>query len=183
MAYDFLKLKKKAEDVKAWFKEEMGSLRTGRATPAIVENIMVESYGAKTPLKHVASISVSDARTLLITPWDASQLKGIESALSQADLGAQPIADKQSVRLSLPSLTEERRNLLIKTAGERLEKARISLRLEREEVWRDIQAQEKDGLMSEDEKFRYKDEMQKIIDATTRELEMMVERKEEEIRQ
>ncbi|MBU3925802.1 ribosome recycling factor, partial [Patescibacteria group bacterium] len=163
------------------FKKETVSLRTGRATPALVENIMVDSYGARTPLKHVASIATEDARTIRITPWDAGILKGIEQAISASSLGIQPIADKQSIRISLPELTEERRKSLIKLLGEKLEESRISLRLKREEVWKDIQEKEKNGEMSEDDKFRFKDELQKIIDKISLDLEEITRNKEKEI--
>jgi len=182
MTYNFSKLKTKTEDIKIWFKGEISTLRTGRATPAFVENIIVESYGAKTPLKHIASITTENAQTLLITPWDAGLLKDIETAISSSNLGVQPIAVEKSVRISLPSLTEERRDSLIKLIGEKMEKAKISLRAERDDTWKNIQEEEKEGLMSEDDKFRAKDEMQKIIDDTTKEFKEIADKKEVEIR-
>lgn len=181
MTYDFSNLKKRGEEIKEWFKHEATSLRTGRANPALVENIMVESYGSKTPLKHIASISAEDARTLRITPWDASSIKSIESAISVSNLGAQPIADGQSVRVSLPDLTDERRKILAKTLSAKLEESRISLRQERDKIWKDIQEKEKNGEISEDEKFRHKDEMQKLIDDISVKLEETAKTKEKEI--
>ena len=127
------------------FKQEIGALSAGRANPAMVENLLVDSYGAKTPLKHIAAISVEDARTLRIAPWDISVIKNIESAISASNLGVQPIADKQSIRISVPGLTEERRKALVKTVSAKLEEARISMRQERDKVWKDIQEGERNG--------------------------------------
>lgn len=182
MNYDFSKIKKKTEEIKEYFKTEISSLRTGRANASLVENILVDSYGSKMPLKHVASISVEDARSLRITPWDASVLKNIETAISNSNLGIQPIADKQTIRISMPELSEERRRALTKLLSEKLENAKISLRRERDEAWKDIQEKERNGEIPEDDKFRFKDELQKIIDKTTEELEMISNRKEQEIK-
>ena len=164
MNYDFSKIKSEGERVKDRFKQEVASLRTGRATPAMVEDLMVDSYGTKTPLKHLAAISAEDARTLRISPWDASTMKNIENAISTSSLGVQPIADKQTIRISLPGLTEDRRKLLVKTLSAKLEEGRISMRQERDKVWKDIQEKERAGEIPEDFKFRFKDELQKIVD-------------------
>jgi len=181
MNYDFSRIKNEGDRVKDRFKQEVASLRTGRATPAMVEDLMVDSYGTKTPLKHLAAISVEDARTLRISPWDASTMKNIESAISSSSLGVQPIADKQTIRISLPGLTEDRRKLLIKTLSAKLEEARIPLRQERDKVWKDIQEGERAGEIPEDFKFRFKDELQKIVDKVSADLEEMSKRKEQEI--
>lgn len=182
MIYNFSRIKDKAGDIKKKFQNEISSLRTGRATPAFVENIIVDSYGAKMPLKHAASINVEDARTLRITPWDISILKNIENAIANSSLGSQPIADKQSIRLALPELSEERRKALIKILSEKLEEAKIALRQERDEVWKDIQEKERKGEIPEDDKFRFKDDLQKIIDKATEEVEEIAKRKELEIK-
>lgn len=181
MPYDFSLIKSKGEEIKEWLKKEITSLRTGRATPALVENILTDVYGSKSPIKHIASISIEDARTLRITPWDASVLKNIEHALINSNLGINPIADKQSVRIFLPELTEERRKSLLKILNEKLEQSKISLKLQRDEIWKDIQAKERNGEISEDDKFRLKDELQKIIEEITEELIGIAKRKEEEI--
>lgn len=181
MLYDFSNIKNDSEEIKEWLKKETSSLRTGRATPALVENIMVDSYGTRTPLKHVASIAVEDARTIRITPWDTGVLKNIEQSISASNLGIQPIADKQSIRVALPELTEERRKSLIKLLGEKLEEARVSLKLKREEEWKDIQEKERAGEISEDDKFRHKEELQKIIDKVSAGLEEIAKNKEREI--
>ena len=181
MNYDFSKIKNEGERVRERFKQEMAALRTGRASPALVENLLVESYGEKTPLKHIASITAEDAKTLRISPWDASALKDIESAISNSNLGVQPIADKQSVRVSLPGLTEDRRKALVKTLSAKQEEAKISLRQSRDHVWKDIQEKEKNGEIPEDYKFRFKDELQKMVDKISDDLEEMAKKKEQEI--
>jgi ribosome recycling factor len=181
MRYDFSKTKNKIEETKGFFKREIGSLRTGRANPAIIEDILVDSYGSKMPLKHIASISVEDAKTLRISPWDLSIIKNIENAISASSLGIQPIADKQSIRITIPQLSEERRKALIKVLSEKLEEARISLRQERDETWKNIQEKEKSGELSEDEKFRFKDELQKMIDTANEEMDSLSKIKKEEI--
>jgi ribosome recycling factor len=180
--YDFSKIKERGEETKEWLKKETASLRAGRATPALVEDILVDSYGVKTPLKHVASISVEDARTLRIAPWDASVLVEIEKAISNSSLGVQPIADEKTVRIALPELTEERRTSLIKLLNEKMEKSKITIRQERDEVRKDIQTKEKDGEISEDEKYRFEEELQKLVDGINKDFEDIAKRKEEEIR-
>jgi len=181
MRYDFTPLKTKIEETEAFLKREIASLRTGRATPAIIEDILVDSYGSKLPIKHVATITVEDAKTLRVTPWDLSLIKNIESAISSSNLGIQPISDKQSIRITLPALSEERRKSLLKILSEKHEDAKIALRRERDDVWKDIQEKEKNKEMSEDEKFRYKDELQKMIDEANEKLEKIVETKRKEI--
>lgn len=161
--------------------KEYGGLRTGRATPALLDRVMVEAYGSKLPLQQVATISPEDARTLRVSSWDASQNKAIEKAITAANLGISVSADEKGVRVFFPELTAERRVLLIDNARERLEEARITLRLARDDAWSDIQKHERDGEMSEDEKFRYKDEMQKLIDAANEEAQKLFEKKEKEI--
>lgn len=181
MNYDFSKIKSEGDRIKERFKQEIAALRTGRASPVLVEDLLVDSYGSKTPLKHVASITAEDARTLRITPWDASVVKSIESAIVASNLGIQPIADKQSIRLTMPGLTEERRKTLTKTLSQKLEESRISLRQERDRIWKDIQEKERTGEIPEDFKFRFKDELQKIVDKTSQDLEDSAKKKEQEI--
>ena len=183
MNYNFSKIKERGEGIKECFNKETASLRTGRATPILVEDILVTSYGAKTPLKHVAAISVDDARTLRISPWDTSVIKDIEIAIAASPLGIQPLVDQQTIRVVLPELSEERRKSLVKILSDKLEESRISIKKEREEIWRDIQDKEKSGELSEDEKFRLKDELQKIVDDFNKDLENMSEKKRSEIMQ
>ncbi len=163
------------------FAEEAGTLRTGRANPGMVEGLLVDYYNAKTPLIQMASISVPEPRQIVISPWDKGVLSQIESAVRESDLGLNPVNDGSVVRITLPALTEERRRELVKTLNTRAEEARISIRNTREEAWKEIQEAEKEGLMSEDDKFRGKDELQKVIDEYNRELEALREKKEGEI--
>ncbi|MEA1929285.1 MAG: ribosome recycling factor [Patescibacteria group bacterium] len=181
MAYDFKQFKTRVLEVTDWLQKEMMSIRTGRATPTLLDSIQVESYGSRVPLKQVGSINVEDPRTLRVTLWDKEQVRGVESAIAASNLGVSAIADGNSVRVVFPELTTEKRTILLKLAKDKVEEARISLRKERERVWSDIQDQERTGQVSEDEKFRLKDELQKMIDAENKNLEEINKRKEGEI--
>ncbi len=181
MKYDFSVLQNKGKETISWLKNELVSLRSGRATPVLLDSIMVESYGARMPLKHISAISVEDAKTLRITPWDTGNLKSIESAIFASPLGISPVTDKNSIRLSVPELTDERKKILLKLISEKLEDARITMRKERDEVWKDIQEKEREGKIPEDDKFRFKEEMEKIISDFNAEMESLAERKKEEI--
>ncbi|PCI28020.1 ribosome recycling factor, partial [Candidatus Kaiserbacteria bacterium] len=158
--YDFKILKEKITEGEEWLRKEYQGLRTGRATPTLLDTINVDSYGSKVPLNQVANIGVEDARTLRISPWDASQVKEIEKAITDANLGVGISTDDKGLRVSFPELTADRRTSLIKMAKERLEDARQSLRGFREEIWGEIQTQEQSGEISEDEKFTAKDDLQ-----------------------
>lgn len=163
------------------FTEEAGTLRTGRANPGIVEGLLVDYYNAKTPLIQMASISVPEPRQIVISPWDKGVLSQIEAAVRESDLGLNPVNDGSVIRITLPALTEERRRELVKTLNSRAEEARISIRTVREEAWKEIQEAEKEGLISEDDRFRGKDELQKVIDEYNGQLETIREKKEAEI--
>ncbi|HWQ60118.1 MAG TPA: ribosome recycling factor [Candidatus Fimivivens sp.] len=163
------------------FQGEAAKLRTGRAHPSLVEDILVEYYGARTPIKQIASVSVPEPRTIAIAPWDQSSLQAVAEAIRSSDLGLNPADDGHVIRLNLPQLTEERRRDLVKALNARAEDARVSVRGIREEVWKEIQSLEKDGLIGEDEKFSGKDELQKETDRWNAELETVRKRKEEEI--
>ncbi|MFC1756991.1 ribosome recycling factor [Patescibacteria group bacterium] len=182
MAYDFKKFKQHAEKTENWFQDEISLLRTGRATPALIENIKVDYFGAKSPLKGVASTSVEDARTLVVKPWDTDMIMPVEQAIANSELGLQAITEKDFVRVIFPELTEERRQSLLKILREKVEEAKVSLRREREDIWKDVQRKEKDGEISEDEKFRGKDELQKLIDESSRNIDETAFKKENEIK-
>jgi|SRR3989344_6867724 len=181
MAYDFSQFKKSSADTLEWLKKEYSGLRTGRATPTLLDNVIVESYGTKQSIKHVASISIEDPKTLKVVPWDKSQLKGIESALRAGNLGVSIAVDDIGIRVGFPELTEETRKSVVKVAKELLEEARISLRKERERIWNDVTEKEKKGDISEDDKFRAKDELQKLVDEANKSLEEITGKKEKEI--
>jgi len=181
MTYDFSSLKTKLEGSKEWLHKEYQGLRTGRATPTLLDVVQVDAYGSRTPLKQVASVSVEDARTLRVSPYDASLTKEVEKAIASADLGVSITVADTSVRVGFPELTSERRSEIIRVAKHKLEEARTSVRALRDEVWSDIQKQEKESEISEDDKFRLKDELQKHIDDANKELEGVFNKKEEEI--
>lgn len=174
-------LKQKLEKIIEHFKTEIASLRTGRASPALVEDLEVDYYGTKTPLKAVAAISSPDPKQILIQPWDKNAVQPIERAIQSSSLGLNPITDKDSIRLSIPALTEERRRELTKILGKHLEEARIAVRRDREEILKAIDKQEKDKKISEDEKFRQSKEAQKVIDEINKKIEETGKNKEKEI--
>jgi ribosome recycling factor len=163
------------------FFEECGKIRTGRANPAIVENLMVDYYGAKTPLKQVASINAPEPRLITIQPWDKDSLVNIEAAIRESDLGLNPMNDGQIVRLNIPQLNEERRAELVKMLNQKAEAARISIRTIREEIWETIQEMTKEGKISEDDKFRGKDKLQEVVDGYNKKVEEIRDKKEKEI--
>ena len=179
--YDFKIFETKAAAAQEWLAKEYRGLRTGRASPAILDSIMVSAYGSMMPLKQVASVGVEDARTLRVQPFDAALLKDIERAIAGADLGVGTTTDSSIVRVSFPELTSERRAQLVKVAKGKLEEARTTVRMAREEAWKDIQAREKEGTLTEDDKFQLKDELQKRIDKVNEELERTFESKEAEM--
>ena len=181
MAYSFSKLQQKVLDTKEWLQTEYFSIRTGRATPAVLDSVKVESYGAMVQLNQVANVTIEDARTLRILPYDPMQGKEIEKGITATNLGLSVSADDRGVRVFFPELTSENRATLTKVVKEKLEQARVSLRSERDDVWGDIQKQEKDGEISEDEKFGYKEDMQKIVDTANTELESIADTKEAEL--
>ncbi|MFH1392895.1 MAG: ribosome recycling factor [Patescibacteria group bacterium] len=170
------KLKSKLKSVEEALKTELSALRIGRATPALVENISVDYYGVKTPLKQLASISAPELRLLVIEPWDKNAISSIEKAVYASDLGLSPIVDKNLIRISIPQLTEERRNSLIKIMSVKLEEVKIRCRAARDEAIKEISG-------SEDEKFKIKESIQKLVDETNKNMEGLAKLKEREIKE
>lgn len=181
MQYNFTPLKNAAKEVEEWLKKEQSQIRTGRASPTLLDAVRVDSYGSPVPLNQVGNISVEDPRSIRIAPWDASMGKEIEKAIMAANLGVSVGLDDKGVRVSFPELTTETRQNIVKLAKERLEHARVALRNEREKVWNDIQAKEKTAELTEDEKFRSKTDMQKIVDEANKKLDELHAKKEKEI--
>ena len=181
MTYNFSPFKTRTQEIEEWLKKELSLLRTGRATAAILDSITVESYGTQSPIAHVGSVTMEDARTLRVAPWDKTQVKAIESAITKANLGLSVMTDDNGVRVIFPELTGERRAQIVKLLKDKLEDARISLRKEREDLLSKFKQMEKDGELSEDEHFKAKAELQKIIDEANRKFEELAERKEKEI--
>ncbi len=181
MAYQFAELQKEFANVEERLSREFASLNTGRASPLVLDLIQVDSYGSKMPIKNVASVSIEDPKTLRIAPWDSSLIKEIEKAITAANLGLSLATDEAGLRVIFPQLTTESRQRLVKTLKERYEEARIGIRRAREGVWEDIQETEKAGGMSEDDKFRAKEDLQKHVDTANKKLETMFEKKEKEV--
>lgn len=162
-------------------KTELARLRTGRATSALVEDLMVDYYGTKTPLKALAAISSPEPRSLIVQPWDKNSVQAIEKAIQSSSLGLHPATDREAIRLTIPPLTEERRKELAKLLGRHLEDARIAVRRAREEEIKEIDRKEKAKEISEDEKFRQKSDVQKIVDECNKKIEVTGKAKEKEI--
>ncbi len=174
-------LKQKLDRIFEGLRGEVAGIRTGRVTSALVEDLEVDYYGTKTPLKAIAAISTMEPRSLLIQPWDKASVQAIEKAIQSSTLGLAPIMDRDAIRLSVPALTEERRRELAKVLGKFVEEARIRIRQAREEALREIDAREKEKEIGEDEKFRQRSEAQKVIDEINQKIETMAKAKENEI--
>jgi ribosome recycling factor len=161
--------------------DDLLSIRTGRASPALVEKLPVEYYGSMAPLIQLASIAVPEPRLLVIRPFDPSALPDIERAILKSDLGLTPMNDGKLIRLSVPRLTEERRRELVRVVARRVEEARIAIRNLRRDALKDLQEFEKEKMISEDEFFRAKDEVQALTDEYIEKIDEIGQRKEEEV--
>jgi ribosome recycling factor len=161
--------------------EDLAGIRTGRASPALIERLPIEYYGNPTPLIQLASIGVPEPRTLLIRPFDGSSLKAIERAILASDLGLTPNNDGKSIRLNLPPLTEERRRDLVKVVHNRVEEARVAIRNIRRDGNKDLHEFEKEKIISEDDRKRGEEELQKITDRFIESVNAIGEHKEKEI--
>ncbi|OGI71672.1 ribosome recycling factor [Candidatus Nomurabacteria bacterium RIFCSPHIGHO2_02_FULL_35_13] len=181
MQYNFSNFKTEINKVSEYLSKEYSQLNIGRASPMILDGISVESYGSYVSLKNVASISIEDPKTLRIAPWDKSQIKEIEKSITSANLGLSVAVDDAGIRVIFPQLTTETRQKLVKVLKEKLEEARITVRRERERIWNDVQAQEENDKITEDDKFRAKEDLQKIIDEINKKLEDIFEKKEKEV--
>lgn len=173
--------KESFESAIAHFLEECTKIRTGRANPGIVENLMVDYYGTRTALKAIANISIPEPRQIMIQPWDKGALGAIETAIRESDLGLNPGNDGLGIRLVLPQLNEETRKDLVKVLNIRAEEARIGIRNTREEIWKEIVDLEKESSISEDDKFNGKDMLQKTVDEYNKQIEDIRKKKEGEI--
>lgn len=156
--------KEQFEKVIEHFHHELSSVRTGRANPALLSTVMVESYGTKMPLQQVANITVSDAKTLTISPWDKGQLAEVEKGIQAANLGFNPSNDGNVVRVNLPPLTEERRKEMVKLVGQIEEQARIGIRQVREEIMKAVKRAESDGEATKDDVSGAQKKVQEVID-------------------
>ncbi|MEK7187166.1 MAG: ribosome recycling factor [Patescibacteria group bacterium] len=181
MVYSFNEFKSASDTVLGWLKKEYASIRTGRATPSILDNVSVSAYGSKVSINQVASVTVEGAKSLRIIPWDKTLAGAVDSAIRESNLGLSVSVDDSGLRVAFPDLSSERRAQLLKLAKEKTEEARIRIRSEREKILNDVDKKEKDGAISKDEKFRLKNELQKIVDETNKKFEEISEKKEKEI--
>jgi ribosome recycling factor len=175
------KIKPELDKVVGFFERETAKIRTSRASPSLVEDVIVDCFGQKFPLKQLAAISTPETKQILVQPWDKSYVEGIVSALEKTGIGANPVVDKDVIRINLPTLTEEYRKNLTRVLSEKQEEARKTMRRWREEAWKEIQDGAKEGRVREDDKFRAKDELQKLIDEYNDKIEKIGESKKKEI--
>jgi ribosome recycling factor len=164
-------------------REEFSTVRTGRATPAILNRLAVDYYGTQTPMNQLASFSVPEPRTLVIQPFDKNAMASMEKAIMQSDLGLTPSNDGNVIRLSFPPLTEERRKELIKVVHQRAEEARVAVRNVRRHSKEELERLKKDGEISEDDLIRSEKELQKLTDTHVSEIDDLLGHKEKELRE
>jgi ribosome recycling factor len=175
------KVKPEFEKAMKFLEGELAKVRTSRASPALVEDIQVNYLGNKFPLKQLAAISSPQPNQIIIQPWDASYIESIEKSISQSGLGMSATVDKNIIRLSLPQLTEDYRRTLIKVLSEKAEQSRQTMRRARDDAWSKLQEAQREKKVSEDDKFRGKEALQKLIDEYQKKIEDLVQRKEKEL--
>jgi ribosome recycling factor len=175
------KVKPEFEKTFKFLEGELAKIRTSRASPALIEDIEVNAFGSKFPLKQLGAISTPSTNQIAIQPWDTSYIEPIEKAIAQSGLGMSCSVDKTIIRLNLPMLTEEYRLSLGKVLNEKAEQAKQTMRRQREDTWNKIQTAQKDKLISEDDKFRGKDELQKVVDDYQEKIKGLIEKKKNEL--
>ncbi len=163
------------------YKEELKSIRAGRANPALLDRVVVDYYGTPTPLKQIANVSAPEPRSLLIQPWDATSIPNIEKAIMTSDLGLNPSNDGKLIRLAVPQLTEERRKDIIKILKKVTEESKVAIRNERRDANEQLKKMEKDGDLTEDDLKVAEQQVQKLTDKYIEEIEKIRKHKEEEI--
>jgi ribosome recycling factor len=163
--------------------DDLGSVRTGRASTALVEKLLVTYYGTPTPLQQLATIAIPEPQMITIRPFDPSSINDIERAIQTSELGLTPMNDGKLIRLSVPPLTEDRRQELVKVVQRRMEEAKVAVRNIRRDVLDDLREFEKEKMISEDDFYRGKDDLQKLTDKYIGEVDVIGERKEKEIRE
>jgi ribosome recycling factor len=162
-------------------RHEFGSVRTGRASPALLDRIAVDYYGTSTPLRQLATISAPEARLLTIQPYDKSSIKAIERSILESDVGLTPNNDGNLIRLAVPELTEERRKQLVRVVRQIAEEGRVAIRNIRRDVMHDLRELKEAGEAGSDDEHRAEQELQKVTDARVKELDELLKHKEEEI--
>ena len=178
------KIKPEMDKAVNFLERELAKIRAGRATTSLVEDVVVDCFNQKLPLKQLAAISISGPREILIQPWDSSYIEGIVAALrlgGGSSLGINPVVTQNIIRIVLPPLSEEYRKNLAQIISEKQEEARITIKRWREEAWKKIQDGFRDGKIREDDKFRAKDELQEIVDEYNEKIEQKAENKKKEI--
>jgi len=180
--FNIADFRKRMDGAVSSLRTEFSGLRTGRANTALLDNITIEAYGSTMPLNQVGNVTVPEARMLVVSVWDKTQVAAVEKALRQSNLGINPVVDGQTVRIPMPPLTEERRKDLTKVAGTYSENAKIAVRNVRRDAMETLKKAEKDG-MSEDERKAHESDVQKATDAVITEIENALETKSAEIMQ
>ncbi len=175
------KVKPELEKAINFFKSELAKIHAGRTTPALVEDIMVDCFGEKLPLKQLAAISVPEPRKIVIQPWDDSYSDGIINALLKADIGGSPVAEKDLIRVNFPTLSQEYREKIVRNLANKKEETRVTIKKWREEIWKEIQEKFKEKEITEDDKFKAKDELQEIVDEYNKKVDELAGNKKEEI--
>lgn len=175
-------LRPKMDEVIEKLSENFRSLRTGQANSALVENILVDYYGTKAPLKQMANISIPDPATIAIQPWDVNSLGDIEMALRNSEIGLNPSSDGRVIRLSLPPMTAERREELVKMLHKTAEECRVAIRSLRENTWKEVKNLESQKQITEDDRYSAEKELNKIIDDYNLKINKLLEDKEKEVR-
>jgi ribosome recycling factor len=180
--FNFQEVKEKIKDIEGWLSKELSTIRTGRATPLILDFVEVDAYGQKMSIKELANITVEDVKTIRVEPWDQSVSKNIEKAIESSNLGLSLAPFEKGLRVIFPELTAERREQFVKVVKSKLEEGRISLRALRDKTSKAIDDKEKEGGMGEDQKFRLKDDLQKMINDGNQKLEELATKKETDIK-
>ncbi|MCI7686537.1 MAG: ribosome recycling factor [Eubacteriales bacterium] len=174
-------LEEKIQATKDNLKENLNTIRAGRANPALLDKVMVDYYGSPTPIKALANVSVPDPRTLLVTPFDPKSLSNIEKGINEANIGINPSNDGKVIRLVVPTLTEERRKELTKSVKKYGEEAKVAIRNVRREVNESLKKQQKDGELTEDDVKAALNDTQKVIDKAIKDIDEMVAAKDKEV--
>lgn len=174
-------LKSKLEKSIEFFKSELSQIRTGRATPALIENIEIEAYGGKMRLKEVGSISLVDSQNLAVAPWDKTLLSAVVTALRDGDLKVNPVVEQDRIRVPIPALTEERRTEFTKIASAKCEETKTSIRNVRQEAMKDIETEFSDKKIGEDDKFRQKEDVEKTVKEYVSKADDMLDTKKKEL--
>ena len=180
---DLSKYRSRMDKTVAALKEEFGGLRTGRASAALLEQVMVEAYGSPVPITQVASLSVPDPRSISVSVWDRGLVVSVEKAIRSGGLGLNPVVEGQNLRVPIPPLTEERRKDIAKLAGKYAEQQKIAVRNVRRDANDDLKKSEKDGVINQDELKRMTDEVQKLTDEAIKRVDEALKTKEQEIMQ